>query len=31
MGVGPIEGMDKGGGEMEREETCNDSFSLLRW
>ena len=31
MGVGPIEGMDKGGGEMEREETRNDRFSLLRW
>ena len=26
MGVGPIEGMDKGGGEMEREErTTTDS------
>ena len=31
MGVGPIGEMDKGGGEMEREETGNDRFSLRRW
>ena len=30
MGVGPIEGMDKGGKEMEREGTCDGRFSLLR-